>query len=357
MADDGSDHNRRQDDAALHQWVTSTLERQAAVLEEIRAGAVGAADSAIRCLWWLALRRQATRRLARMEAMGLSPALQAFEPMVRAHRAAVEGHLEQSRSQLVEFDDATQQHAGLDLGFNVAVLGKGGAGKSVISGTICRLLARAGRRVIAVDLDPNPGLAYSLGIAPGDAGMPAAAFDQHEGAIPQLVPGLSAQNAVERFSLAAPDGIRYLSIGKIVDAERLAFLQSRGPLFQILFSLGEPGLHIVGDLEAGTNTPFQRFHLFADYVLLVVGPSATSALTARRLIPLVGDVPVVIVANRWRGEPDHPGLPARAHIPFDPAVAEAERLGRAPVDHCPDSPGVRAIAALVDTLLRRPVTA
>lgn len=50
----------------------------------------------------------------------------------------------------------------------VAVAGKGGAGKTTISATIARTWARDGRRVLAVDGDPNPNLGIALGISGDD---------------------------------------------------------------------------------------------------------------------------------------------------------------------------------------------
>ncbi len=52
----------------------------------------------------------------------------------------------------------------------LAVAGKGGSGKTSISGTMARLLARDGRRVLAIDADSNPNLSLTLGI-------PAAKMD------------------------------------------------------------------------------------------------------------------------------------------------------------------------------------
>ncbi len=46
----------------------------------------------------------------------------------------------------------------------VAVAGKGGSGKTSISGTMARVLARSGHRVLAIDGDSNPNLALTLGI-------------------------------------------------------------------------------------------------------------------------------------------------------------------------------------------------
>ncbi|MGI8623682.1 MAG: AAA family ATPase [Solirubrobacteraceae bacterium] len=52
----------------------------------------------------------------------------------------------------------------------LAMAGKGGVGKTSISGTLARLLARSGRRVLAIDGDSNPNLALTLGV-------PASRFD------------------------------------------------------------------------------------------------------------------------------------------------------------------------------------
>lgn len=46
----------------------------------------------------------------------------------------------------------------------LAVSGKGGSGKTTISGTIARLAARGGNSVLAIDADSNPNLALTLGL-------------------------------------------------------------------------------------------------------------------------------------------------------------------------------------------------
>ena len=46
----------------------------------------------------------------------------------------------------------------------VAVAGKGGSGKTSISGTMARVLARRGHSVLAIDGDSNPNLGLTLGI-------------------------------------------------------------------------------------------------------------------------------------------------------------------------------------------------
>jgi CO dehydrogenase maturation factor len=48
----------------------------------------------------------------------------------------------------------------------VAIAGKGGSGKTTISATLSRLLARRGYTVNALDDDPNPNLGVALGLSP-----------------------------------------------------------------------------------------------------------------------------------------------------------------------------------------------
>ena len=51
----------------------------------------------------------------------------------------------------------------------IATVGKGGSGKTTIAGTLARIFAAEGRRILAIDGDPNPNLALMLGMAPGAA--------------------------------------------------------------------------------------------------------------------------------------------------------------------------------------------
>lgn len=48
----------------------------------------------------------------------------------------------------------------------LVIAGKGGSGKTSISGTMARTLARDGHRVLAIDADSNPNLALTIGIPP-----------------------------------------------------------------------------------------------------------------------------------------------------------------------------------------------
>ena len=46
----------------------------------------------------------------------------------------------------------------------IAIAGKGGVGKTTVSGTLCRVLGQKNGDVLAIDGDPNPNLSVVLGI-------------------------------------------------------------------------------------------------------------------------------------------------------------------------------------------------
>ena len=46
----------------------------------------------------------------------------------------------------------------------IAISGKGGVGKTTLAGVMARILAERGKKVIAIDADPDSNLASALGI-------------------------------------------------------------------------------------------------------------------------------------------------------------------------------------------------
>lgn len=103
----------------------------------------------------------------------------------------------------------------------VAVAGKGGSGKTTVAGTLARLLARDGRRVLAIDADPNPNLAVSLGIDPataaGIAPVPHSLVHHAEDADGRYSVGMSVppERIVADYGAPAPDGVTLLLIGRV----------------------------------------------------------------------------------------------------------------------------------------------
>ncbi|MDQ6724719.1 MAG: AAA family ATPase [Actinomycetota bacterium] len=329
------------------------MSRQRAVVAELAHEAATSAEDDLRCRAWLATGHQSRTYLRHLEPWSASAGFDASLPDVARHRAALEEHALRAEAQALRLDDGTSAPTRERLGVRLALIGKGGAGKTFVAATLARLLARSGRRVLAVDLDTNPGLSYSLGMSGADAALPREAVEPCAGGNYgwQLAAGLSPREVVDRFSAAGPDGVRLLSLAKIDTVDKQGPKQTVAALLHVVLGFGWPGWDVVADLEAGPTTPFERYHAFADDVAVVVGPAWRSALTARRLLPMVGDRRTVVVANRFRAEPDHPGLAAAVRLPDDPEVAQAERRGLAPLDVCPGSPAVVALRWLIGHLL------
>lgn len=103
----------------------------------------------------------------------------------------------------------------------IAVAGKGGSGKTTVAGTLARLIARTGRKVLAIDADPNPNLAVSLGMEPGQTATIVAvphSLAHHSATAAgkySVALDLAPAAIVENYAVAAPDGVRLLVIGRV----------------------------------------------------------------------------------------------------------------------------------------------
>ncbi len=248
----------------------------------------------------------------------------------------------------------------------LAVVGKGGAGKSVIAGTMARLLAREGRPVLALDSDLLPGLSISLGSGPDPIEPPLnAAAERDENGRWRLRRGIGPVRAVQRYSTAAPEGIRLLQLGKAPREGIQPIMGSINAFYKVVHRLSEAtAFHewtILGDLPAGPRQAAFDWAPYAETFVVVVQPGSQSVLTARRVARIARmrrDAKAVFVANRVRSAEDvrlvekMVGEPVLAKVPVDDDVADAERMGVAPIDHAPDSPAIQAIGELVARLPR-----
>jgi CO dehydrogenase maturation factor len=329
------------------------MRKHVAILELLQHRARTASEAASACTAWLVVEREAHRYLRRLQVWRWFRDGGPLDDALIQQDVTLSGYREDARSWLGRHDPAAVSAARSALGIRVAVVGKGGAGKTVIASTLARVLGGQGRKVLAADLDHVPGLAMSLGMGSTDP-VPSSSVAEVGADTPegwQLAEGVSAGEAVEQCAVRGPDGVRFLSMPKRVHAAASDARSSTTAVTQgILLGLTDPDWNVVGDLEAGATQSFQGHHSFCDDVVLVVGPAWRSALTARRLVPMFGDRRIVVVANRYRGGPDHPGLEPQVRIPDDPAVIEAERRGLSPFDVCPEAPAILAIAELARRL-------
>ncbi len=249
-------------------------------------------------------------------------------------------------------------------GLRLAVVGKGGAGKSVISATLARTLARRGHRVLALDSDTLPGLSISLGAGVPDEVPLNAAAERNEKGRWRLVKGVGAARAVQRYATDAPDGVRVLQIGKTDRRGLEPNRASHQAFYQVIHRLdGVRSLDdwvILGDLPAGPRQAAYDWAPYAQRFLLVVEPTWQSMLTARRIVRIAStmrdDRAFSLIVNKATDVADGErvqeflGVPLLGVVPADDAVRASERAGVALLDAAPDAAATRAIEGLAAKL-------
>lgn len=103
----------------------------------------------------------------------------------------------------------------------LAIAGKGGSGKTTIAGTLARLLAQAGRPVVAVDADTNPNLATTLGIDAGRAqqivSLPRTLLKRTPQPDGSMVSTFLRDplEVLEEYGAEGPDGVRLVVMGAV----------------------------------------------------------------------------------------------------------------------------------------------
>jgi CO dehydrogenase maturation factor len=101
----------------------------------------------------------------------------------------------------------------------IAIGGKGGSGKTTIAGTLARVLAARGQRVVALDDDSNPNLAITVGVpagrAAGLAALPRDLLEEREDAQGQsrLELAIPAEEFIDRYGVPAADNLMLLVMG------------------------------------------------------------------------------------------------------------------------------------------------
>jgi len=238
----------------------------------------------------------------------------------------------------------------------IVVSGKGGVGKTTVSGTMARALAQSGHRVLALDADTNPMMGVSLGVGPEQTDLLVAVRQGLETG--ETEHATTTEGFVERFGRDAPDGVR-LVVASRIDQPNPGCQCCGVSAEQLLGEVEGEGQIVVGDLEAGVGTVLRLQPGQADVIVVVAQPTAKSLEVARRVLELAPDrAPrVIVVANRVRNDADLAAITSAfpgqeiVVVPDDGAIVEADRRGVAPLDMAPEAPAVQALSGLADLLV------
>lgn len=245
----------------------------------------------------------------------------------------------------------------------LAITGKGGVGKTTLSAVLSHLYAEEGKKVIAVDADPDANLAAALGISPSDASKirPIAEMsdliEERTGARPGKSGGIFKLNPKvddipDEFGFRLGN-IILLITGKSKEAASGCYCPENVFLRRLLKHLivGRDEVVIV-DMEAGIEHLTRGTAEAVDAFVVVVEPgqrSIQTANTVKEMAKTLGVKRVFVVANKVRGDKDIEfikryikDMELIGHIKFDHEIMEADLSGTSPANirKCVESVGM-----------------
>lgn len=249
----------------------------------------------------------------------------------------------------------------------LAVSGKGGVGKTTFAALLIRTLNDQGKKVLAIDADPDANLAAGLGIQDADKIVPIAEMKdlvfERTGAQPGTVGGYFKLNPqvddlpdalsakLGNIKLMRLGGVKKGGAGCICPESTLL----RALVMHIVLQRDEV---VVMDMEAGIEHLGRATAKAVDKLLVVVEPGRRSIDTAehiRRLASEIGLTRIAIVGNKIRGRSDEEflrsnlaGFEFLGFMPHHDALIEADLNGVSPYDV--DSPAKAAVAAMIAKL-------
>ena len=257
----------------------------------------------------------------------------------------------------------------------IAITGKGGVGKTTLSGLLARLYAAEGRKVLAVDADPDANLASALGISPEAAAkvLPLAEqsdmIEERTGSRPGAPGGMfrinpKVDDIPEAYSIRH-EGVRLLVMGKSKEAAAGCYCPEhvllRRLISHLILRLDEV---VILDMEAGIEHLTRGTAGSVDAFIVVVEPGQRSLQTARHVESLargLGVKEVFVVGNKIQKDTDRQfieknlgGMKILGYMSFAGDTVQADLDGRSPYDASPAAvEEAKKIKAALDQMMKK----
>jgi CO dehydrogenase maturation factor len=253
------------------------------------------------------------------------------------------------------------------MGMKLAVSGKGGVGKTTFAALLIRTFNEQGKRVLAIDADPDANLAAALGIPNPQSITPIAnmkaLIEERTGATGGSMGSFFRLNPKvddlpEKLSVAM-DRIKFMRLGGVKKGGGGCICPESTLLktlvTHILLARDEV---VVMDMEAGIEHLGRGTASAMDKLIVVVEPGRRSVDTAHNIKRLAIDIGlnrIFLVGNKIRGEADRKflekyviGLEWLGFLPYDEEIIEADLSGESPYDR--DTPAKEVIQEMIKTL-------
>ena len=249
----------------------------------------------------------------------------------------------------------------------IAVTGKGGAGKPLLSAFLSQMFAEPGYTVTAIDADPDANLAATLGFPNPENIIPISEMSDLIEERVGVKPGTSGSffnlnpkvdDIPEKFSVKKGN-IRLMIMGRIKRGGTGCYC-AEGSLVQSLLThlLLQPKEVVTLDMEAGIEHLSRGTTRAVDKMIIVIEPGRRSIETARTIFALATDLGVqniAVVGNKIRSDEDRafitgslPEAEVLGYISMSPAIHEADLANRPLYETSPDT--VREVRAIYEKL-------
>jgi CO dehydrogenase maturation factor len=253
----------------------------------------------------------------------------------------------------------------------VAVSGKGGVGKTLIAGGLAYFFTHKGLKTIAIDADPSPNLALTLGL-PLEEARDIVPISENKELIESKTrteyPGVyrlsfKVDDILRNFSVKTPFDVNLIVMGTVRSVGSGCTCPANSVVRALLRHLVvERNEVIILDMEAGVEHLGRGTAQHVDTMLIVTDANMKSLETAKHIHDLAagaGIKQVLLVGNKVRGKIQREnlkkfavknGLEILDFVPFDQNVVELEMRGETPLKNR-DSTAVRAIQNLSGKLI------
>ena len=227
----------------------------------------------------------------------------------------------------------------------IAISGKGGVGKTTLAGLLAYYLAEEGKRVIAVDADPDANLASALGI--------------HD---LNITPIAEMESLIEERTGAKPgnSGSFFKINPKVDDLPEKLWIEKGNIRLMVMGTVKKGGAGcicpestllknlishlvlfrnevVILDMEAGIEHLGRAVASSVDVLIVVVEPGQRSIETARHIKSLANDIgikKIAIVGNKIRKKSDEDFISENlsemdilGFLPYDDNLIESDMKG------------------------------
>ncbi|MGD0915900.1 MAG: AAA family ATPase [Thermodesulfobacteriota bacterium] len=235
----------------------------------------------------------------------------------------------------------------------IAISGKGGVGKTTLAGVMARIFAAEGKKVLAIDADPDSNLASAIGLGKEDLARlsPIASMtsliEERTGAKKGTFGSMLRLNPkvddLPNEMAVVYQGVKLLLLGCIPQGGGGCFCPENILLKNLVrYLLVQREEALIIDMEAGLEHLGRGSTGYVDVLIIVVEPGQRAINTAKQIKRLGEDLNIkkmMIVGNKVASDQDRKiieeslsDFPVLGHMSFNPMVLQADREGKSPYD-------------------------